>query len=557
MAIGGLVALVCMALAPRVYRRWLLSRGKHRSLAGHSIMAKRITRLIPPYAFDLAHLLRADDAPAHLVTRRQAGFERLAHALQTMAPLTRQAHNTLKASVPDARFLARYRAPLPFAAVAEAHLPIGHMWQHAEPKCVVDLDGNRFVDVTGSYGVNLLGHAFYDHNVKQTLTQTASPGMLLGGYQPAMIEVVQRLRSVSGLDQVSFHMSGTEAVMQAVRLARYHSGKPYVVRFAGAYHGWWEDVQPGPGNPMPPRETLTLADMSERALRVLQSRHDIACVLVNPLQALHPNRNAPTDATLLQGVRTSSIDRAAYTAWLQRLRQVCQAQGIALIMDEVFMGFRLGARGAQAYFDVQADMVCYGKTLGGGLAVGVVCGSRAWMERFKPEQPAHVCFARGTFNAHPHVVQAMLGFLRHIDTPAMHDHYRNLEATWDQHRQRFNAYLAAHEVPMQAQGMVSVWTIDHLQAGRYNWLIQYYLRQHGVALSWVGTGRLIWSHDFEAADVLDVAQRFVAAYEAFVQDGWTDRNNPINVAHIRKQLTRELWGAIWRRGWRRRPHVAH
>ena len=77
--------------------------------------------------------------------------------------------------------------------------------------------------------------------------------------------------------------------MQAVRLARYHTRRTHLVRFCGAYHGWWGDVQPGIGNPLPPRETYTLKEMSEASLRVLRTRRNIACVLVNPLQALHPN----------------------------------------------------------------------------------------------------------------------------------------------------------------------------------------------------------------------------------------------------------------------------
>ena len=115
----------------------------------------------------------------------------------------------------------------------------------------------------------------------------------LGPYHPVITDNVARLCEISGLDEVSFHMSGTEAVMQAVRLARYHTGRSHLVRFAGAYHGWWGDVQPGVGNPISPHETYTLADMSERTLHVLKTRRDIACVLVNPLQALHPNVGAP------------------------------------------------------------------------------------------------------------------------------------------------------------------------------------------------------------------------------------------------------------------------
>ena len=115
-------------------------------------------------------------------------------------------------------------------------------------------------------------------------------GPVLGPYHPVIIENIKILKEISGLDEVSFHMSGTEAVMQAVRLARYHTKRSHLVRFCGAYHGWWGDVQPGIGNPVPAHETYTLTDMSEDTLRVLRTRRNIACVLVNPLQALHPQR---------------------------------------------------------------------------------------------------------------------------------------------------------------------------------------------------------------------------------------------------------------------------
>ena len=201
--------------------------------------------------------------------------------------------------------------------------------------------------------------------------------------------------------------------MQAVRLARYHTRRTHLVRFCGAYHGWWEDVQPGPGNPLPPRETYTLKDMDERTLRVLRTRRDIACVLVNPLQALHPNAAAPGDCAL----RRQRPPRRASTApptprGCSALREVCSERGIVLIFDEVFVGFRLAPGGAQEYFGVRADMVTYGKTLGGGLPVGVVCGRRELMKRYREDRPADICFARGTFNAHPYVMARDAGLPR-------------------------------------------------------------------------------------------------------------------------------------------------
>ena len=306
---------------------------------------------------------------------------------------------------------------------------------------VTDLDGNEAYDLTGAYGVNVFGYDFYKQCLDRAFERARALGPVLGPYHPVVADNVKRLREISGLDEVSFHMSGTEAVMQAVRLARYHTRRSHLVRFCGAYHGWWGDVQPGVGNPTPAHETYTLKDMDDDSLRVLRKRHDIACVLVNPLQALHPNANAPSDSTLLASDRTAQFDRAGYTEWLKRLRAVCRERGIVLIFDEVFVGFRLAPRGAQEYFGVKADMVTYGKTLGGGLPIGVLCGRKELMKRFRDDRPADICFARGTFNAHPYVMTAMNEFLHRLETPEVRTLYKNLDDTWNGRAQRLNSRL--------------------------------------------------------------------------------------------------------------------
>ena len=135
-----------------------------------------------------------------------------------------------------------------------------------------DLDGNRLYDLTGSYGVNVFGYDFYKRCIAEGAARVAALGPVLGSYHPAVAYNVRRLQEISGLEEVSFHMSGTEAVMQAVRLARYHTGRSHLVRFCGAYHGWWEDVQPGVGTPVPPHETYTLRDMDPASLNVLRRR---------------------------------------------------------------------------------------------------------------------------------------------------------------------------------------------------------------------------------------------------------------------------------------------
>jgi glutamate-1-semialdehyde 2,1-aminomutase len=514
------VAAALPLLAYRGWRRLQLSRAKHRSLAGHSLWSKRLARLVPGYSHSATEWMAVDGAPEPVLHQRRTGLARLSAVLQGRSPKTLAHTAALKEGLSDLQFTSRYRVPFAFTDAVQTQLPLGAVWAQADGLHLTDLDGQRHWDLTGSYGVNLFGVDFYKSCMAEGLALGNALGPVLGGYHPCVLDNVRRLRQLSGMDEVSFHMSGTEAVMQAVRLARYHTGKRHVVRFAGAYHGWWEDVQPGPGNPLPPRDTYTLADQSERALAVLDSRCDIACVLVNPLQALHPNRNAPADGTLTHGQRHSAFDRQATTAWLQRLREVCTRRGIALIFDEVFMGFRLGPGGAQAHFGVQADLVTYGKTVAGGLPVGVVCGRAKWMRRFRTDRPADVCLARGTFNAHPAVMGAMQVFLQRLDTPAVQAMYDGADERWQAHCARFNAALAAAGLPLQAAAMGTVWTLNLLQPSRYHWMLQFYLREAGVALSWVGTGRFIFTLAHTADDVDRIAQCVVAAATRMQADGW-------------------------------------
>ncbi|HJZ31998.1 MAG TPA: aminotransferase class III-fold pyridoxal phosphate-dependent enzyme, partial [Hyphomicrobiaceae bacterium] len=331
--------------------------------------------------------------------------------------------------------------------------------------------------------------------------------------------------------------------------ARYHTGRRKIVRFCGAYHGWWGDVQPGIGNPIPADDSYTLADLSEASLKVLATRRDIACVLVNPLQSLHPNQSAPADSALVDGAGGAAFDRAAYAQWLGRLRQVCCERGIVLIFDEVFVGFRLAPGGAQDYFGVKADMVTYGKTLGGGLPVGVVCGRRQLMRRYRAERPVDVCFARGTFNSHPYVMGAMSEFLESLERPEVKALYANLDQTWNDRADTLNRRLAERGLPVKVANLSTIWTVVYRQPSRYHWMLQYYLRSQGLALSWVGTGRLIFSLNYTAADFDAVADRFVAAAEAMRGDGWWwegDRAQQPR-ASIKRQILKEMLQHRFRR----------
>jgi glutamate-1-semialdehyde 2,1-aminomutase len=542
----GLAALVGINLLMKVTQRLQLSLAKHPSLGGHLRMAKRVAKWIPGYNYGPERWFDIDGAPASVAMQRRHALQNLGAQLQSRSPQTLAQTEATKPMVSDLQLISQYRVPFQFRSVLAQHIKTGSFWRESQGVWLTDLDGNQFIDVTGSYGVNLFGMDFYKSCIQEGADMASKLGPVLGSYHPCVLDNVQQLCAISGQDEVSFHMSGTEAVMQAVRLARYHSKKRKIVRFTGAYHGWWDDVQPGPGNPMPPSsDTLTLNEMHPNTLRVLRNRSDIACVLVNPLQAMHVNKAAPTDSTLVDGGRQVHYDKAAYKAWLAQLREVCTDKGIALILDEVFLGFRLAPGGAQEYFDVRADMVTYGKTLGGGLPVGVVCGKTPWMKRFSDDKPGDICFARGTFNAHPYVMATMNVFLHRLQTPAVKAQYKQASVLWQSRQDRLNAALQTAQLPVHVAGMETVWSVLFDVPSRYNWMFQYYLREQGIALSWVGSGRMIFNFEFDDTTFELFTQRFIKAAQRMQEDGWWWTPEHQNNRNIRRQVLKEMLRLRW------------
>jgi glutamate-1-semialdehyde 2,1-aminomutase len=524
-------------------QRLALSRAKHPSLRGHARISRLLARQVPYYEYGESEFFACDGADRALAGRRRDGFFRLAERLAAKSPATIESTRSLTPSVSDMQFTSAYRVPFQFRSIVQQHLPSSAFATETDGVRVCDPDGNWAYDLSGSYGVNLYGYDFYKQCIERAVEDAGKLGPVLGPYHPLVADNVERIKSISGLDEVSFHMSGTEAVMQAVRLARYHTRRRRTVVFCGAYHGWWDGVQPGVGNQRSISDIYTLEEMSDATLAVLRNRTDIACVLVNPLQALHPNAGASSDAMLVASDRGGRFDRDAYTSWLRALREICTARGIVLIFDEVFVGFRLGLGGAQEYFGISADMVTYGKTLGGGLPVGVLTGRRDLMKRFRANRPTDVCFARGTFNSHPYVMAAMNRFLTYAMEPAQVEAARAADALWTGRANDMNQALEVAGLPVRVVNMSSIWMLTYLQPGRYNWMLQYYLRAEGLALSWVGTGRFIFSHNYTDDDFAAVRERIIAAARAMQADGWWTPGSTMTNKSIRQQVLRELLAA--------------
>lgn len=523
--------------------RLRLSKAKHKSMRGHSKWSRRIAGWIKFFEYSPQQYFCVDGAPEEVAQQRINGFNALTNKVKKQSAKTIDQYQQISGDISDVQFTSLYRVPFPF----RTHLPdvfkLGSMIDASQGVKVKDLDGQWRYDLSGSYGVNVFGYEFYKDCIKQGSSRVESLGPALGSYHPLIADNVAKIKAISQLDEVSFHMSGTEAVMQAVRMARYHTKKTHLVRLCGAYHGWWDGVQPGVGNRRKVDDVYTLADLSEQTLKVLSTRHDIACVLINPLQAFHPNADSASDASLIASDRNTHFDKTTYTRWLKRIRKICTDRNIVLIFDEVFTGFRLSYRGAQGYFGIQADMVTYGKTLGGGLPVGVLAGKHELMKRFKHDKPVDVSLARGTFNSHPYVLGAMNVFLERIAEPEIQKLYQNIEQTWIERVAHFNQLLKESDIPIKIDNMHSILSVNYLQPCAYNWMLQFYLRSNGLELSWLGTGRFIMSFDYTDDDFNQVIHLFIESAIQMRNDGWWWYSPTLSNSSIKQQFLKDMLNA--------------
>jgi glutamate-1-semialdehyde 2,1-aminomutase len=227
---------------------------------------------------------------------------------------------------------------------------------------------------------------------------------------------------------------------------------------------------------------------------------------------------------------------------------VCAESDVPLILDEVYTGFRLAPGGAQAHFRVQADMVIYGKTVGGGMPIGVVCGRRALMRRFDPNRPMRLAYVIGTFSAHPAVMGAMNEFLRWATLPSTAEAYEEMDARCGAWALATNRDLADASLPLRVVRLGTVWTLLFSEPGRYHWLLQYYLRAEGLTLSWVGTGRCLSSMDFSEDDYAALRAKVVGAARQMKADGWwlSTHEHPGRERSMQRGLIREVAGSLVR-----------
>lgn len=265
---------------------------------------------------------------------------------------------------------------------------------------VTAVNGKSYVDFIMGWGAVILGHN--PPNVIQAIRKGLGSGVLMGLTHPAEIELAGLIvEAVPSVEQVRFTVSGTEACLTAVRLARGITRRSKILTFDGGYHGHSESMMAHKGagstaaiDGQVLRAPYNDAEAVSRLLR--QFGRETACVIVEPVAAN-------------MGVIP------AKPGFLSQLREITRSHGILLIFDEVVTGFRIGLGGAQEQFRVKPDLSTFGKIIGGGLPVGAVGGPRELMRYLAPEGPV---FHGGTFSGHPLVMAAGVAALRALRAKA-------------------------------------------------------------------------------------------------------------------------------------------
>ncbi|HCD57348.1 MAG TPA: glutamate-1-semialdehyde-2,1-aminomutase, partial [Halieaceae bacterium] len=284
----------------------------------------------------------------------------------------------------------------------------------ADGAYLYDCEGKRYIDYVLSWGPMLMGH---NHpHVREAVIRQAAKGLSFGTPTELEIQLADRICDIMpGMDLVRMVNSGTEATMSAIRLARGFTGRDTIVKFEGCYHGHSDSllvkagsgaltlgVPSSPGVPAALADhTMTLTYNDIDGLRRAFAAHGdrVACIIVEPV-AGNMNCIPPQPG------------------FLEALREVCDAHGSVLILDEVMTGFRFGLQGAQGFYGIDADLTCLGKVIGGGMPVGAFGGKRHIMEQIAPLGPV---YQAGTLSGNPIAMAAGLATMEVISAPGFYE----------------------------------------------------------------------------------------------------------------------------------------
>ncbi|MEM1173031.1 MAG: aspartate aminotransferase family protein [Cyanobacteria bacterium P01_H01_bin.35] len=326
----------------------------------------------------------------------------------------------------DNKSLVQFKLPL-----KELYYPL--VTKQSYGSKIQDINNNEYIDLVMGYGVNLLGHN--PPFIKQAIVEQLDRGIQLGS-QPELIgEVANLIRELTGVERVAFSNTGTEAVMTAIRLARSCTKRKKIAIFTNSYHGHADGVlaysldlklpnilEKLGGNILTSRIN-SLAFPASYGIPYSATKNILMLEYGNPqsLNIIKANRGKLA-AVLVEPVQTNNLALQPQE-FLHQLRQLTQRSEIALIFDEMVTGFRIHPGGAQAWFEIEADIVTYGKVVGGGLPIGIIAGKAQYLDAIdggmwnygdlSVPQTERTIFA-GTYCKHPLAIAAAKATLEYL-----------------------------------------------------------------------------------------------------------------------------------------------
>jgi natural product biosynthesis luciferase-like monooxygenase protein/amino acid adenylation domain-containing protein len=401
-----------------------------------------------------------------------------------------------------------------------------HMW---------DIDGNEYVDLTMGFGTNLLGHA--PQFVRDAIARQLPRGMEVGPSTPLAGKVARLICEFTGMDRVAFCNTGSEAVLAAIRMARTVTGRTRIAT-TGGFHGLCDEVlvranvvdgvrqtiAVAPGIPEHiVRDVLVLDYGSPESLEILKAQaHELAALLVEPVQGRHPDLQ-PRE-------------------FLKEARRITREARTALVMDEVITGFRCHPGGAQALFDVRADIATYGKIIGGGMPIGAVAGAAEYMDALDGGQWQYgddsfpevgVTFFAGTYIRHPLTMAAAWAVLNYLKEQGPELQNR-LNARTKEFVQSLNQFLVERGVPLHFEQFSSFFYPHFTESTRWGSLLFFYLREKGIHI-WEGR---IWflSTAHTDAELGKILSAFKESIIEMQEAGFLPRREaaPVGLSFIRQ-----------------------
>lgn len=366
---------------------------------------------------------------------------------------------------------------------------------------IYDIDGNEYIDLTMGFGSILLGHR--NKAIQTAVEDQLKKNLSVGPISPLAGILAKEICEVTNNERTAFFNSGTEAVMVALRLAKAATGKKYIVYFNGAYHGTFDPLlsiksgrEDNIAQTMVPGITQSILNesyllkygSSESIEFIVKHKEDIAAILVEPVQSRRPDF-VPIE-------------------YLRELREITKQFNIALIFDEIITGFRMQLGGCQEIFGITADIVTYGKVIGGGLPIGVVSGKAkfldytdggVWQYNDESLPKSKMTFVAGTFCHHPLAMRSALCILNILKNDK-HEFYSSLNARTDDFCHRMNNYFKENKYPLK---LINYGSLFRFKTPGKTSQIYYHLLKNGVYV-WEGRNCFFSSeHNDEVIKLLE------------------------------------------------------